>query len=311
MMTIHHNTFSFAHIYVYVLFLCVQVDLSDSTYTAAETAANIVHKYLTFYELDLGLNHVTRKISELVDDTSSLLLSVPGGESGPGGVVICAENRLYYRGIDGRILQLTYPRRFGLDTTEKGCMMETHTIHVQKGLFFILIQSEYGDIYKLSFTYEEDTVDEISLKYFDTIPLSSSLVVLKTGFLFTASQSANSYLYQFQGISEDDDVSAQSSSKTPDEISIFKPRQLTNLVLVDEIEQAAPILDMKVADLAKEYTPQVYTVNKTKQSNHIQQWNHSSSIFLISFFLSFLSVCFAFSYVVKDLVPHFVYFVMV
>jgi splicing factor 3B subunit 3 len=34
---------------------------------------------LTFYELDLGLNHVVRKWTEPVDNGANLLLMVPGG----------------------------------------------------------------------------------------------------------------------------------------------------------------------------------------------------------------------------------------
>lgn len=38
----------------------------------------------------------------------------------------------------------------------------------------------------------------------------------------------------------------------------FAPRQLRNLVLVDELESLSPILSCKVADLAGEDTPQLY-----------------------------------------------------
>ncbi len=35
---------------------------------------------LTFYELDLGLNHVVRKWSEPTDPRANLLVQVPGGQ---------------------------------------------------------------------------------------------------------------------------------------------------------------------------------------------------------------------------------------
>lgn len=54
-------------------------------------------KMLTFYELDLGLNHVTRKWSDTVDDTANLLIPVPGGSDGPGGVLVCSENFIVYK----------------------------------------------------------------------------------------------------------------------------------------------------------------------------------------------------------------------
>jgi len=51
---------------------------------------------LTFYELDLGLNHVTRKHAEEVDAGANMLLTVPGGDDGPGGVLVIAENFVSY-----------------------------------------------------------------------------------------------------------------------------------------------------------------------------------------------------------------------
>jgi splicing factor 3B subunit 3 len=47
----------------------------DSSGEAAQEA----QKHLTFYELDLGLNHVVRKWTEPVDNGANLLLMVPGG----------------------------------------------------------------------------------------------------------------------------------------------------------------------------------------------------------------------------------------
>ena len=58
-------------------------------------------------------------------------------------------------------------------------------------------QSEYGDLYKVSLEYNQKTVTELRVKYFDTIPRTISICVLKTGFLFAASEFGNHALYQF------------------------------------------------------------------------------------------------------------------
>jgi hypothetical protein len=57
-------------------------------------AAADIPKTLAFYELDLGLNHVVRKSSEEVSSTANLLITVPGGDAGPSGVLVCAENKI-------------------------------------------------------------------------------------------------------------------------------------------------------------------------------------------------------------------------
>lgn len=58
--------------------------MQDSTGEAASEA----QKHLTLYELDLGLNHVVRKYSEPIDNGANMLVPVPGGADGPGGVLV-------------------------------------------------------------------------------------------------------------------------------------------------------------------------------------------------------------------------------
>ena len=60
-------------------------------------AASQAQKHLTYYELDLGLNHVLRKWSEPIDNGGNLLVAVPGGGDGPGGVLVAADNFVIYR----------------------------------------------------------------------------------------------------------------------------------------------------------------------------------------------------------------------
>ena len=59
------------------------------------------------------------------------------------------------------------------------------------------MQSEFGDIYKVTLAYNNELVTEVKIKYFDTIPVCVSICVLKTGFLFAASEAGNHALYQF------------------------------------------------------------------------------------------------------------------
>ena len=63
--------------------------------------------------------------------------------------------------------------------------------HKTKSMFFFLLQTEQGDIFKVTLETDEEMVTEIKLKYFDTVPVATSLCVLKTGFLFVASEFGN------------------------------------------------------------------------------------------------------------------------
>ncbi len=44
--------------------------------------------------------------------------------------------------------------------------------HKQKDLFFVLLQSEHGDVYKVTLAYTNDSVERIDVHYFDTVPLA-------------------------------------------------------------------------------------------------------------------------------------------
>ena len=73
---------------------------------------------LTYYELDLGLNHVVRKWSEATDPHANLLVQVLGGQlassdrfDGPSGVLVCCEDHIIYRHVDVPQHRVPIPRR--------------------------------------------------------------------------------------------------------------------------------------------------------------------------------------------------------
>jgi len=103
-------------------------------------AASEAQKQLVLYELDLGLNHVIRKSSEPVDNGANLLIPVPGGEDGPGGVLVCAENYLIYM-KDGmpETIQAVIPRRNAL-RGDRGVLIVAWAKHQVKTMFFFLLQ---------------------------------------------------------------------------------------------------------------------------------------------------------------------------
>ncbi len=103
-------------------------------------AASEAQKQLVLYELDLGLNHVIRKSSEPVDNGANLLIPVPGGEDGPGGVLVCAENYLIYM-KDGmaETIQAVIPRRNTL-RGDRGVLIVAWAKHQVKTMFFFLLQ---------------------------------------------------------------------------------------------------------------------------------------------------------------------------
>jgi splicing factor 3B subunit 3 len=239
------------------IFATLEVDYADVDHDPTGKEFEALHKNLTFYELDLGLNHVVRKWSEPVDITANMLVAVPGGSDGPGGVLVMGENFVVWKNQGHQEVRAALPRRKILGE-ERSVLIVSATAHKQKDLFFILLQSEYGDIYKATLAWEEDNVSAIKINYFDTVPTSNAMCILKTGFLFVAAEFGNHFLFQFQSIGDEEEESTMDQDE--DEIPTFDPQPLKNLIAIDEIESLAPIMDFKVADMVKEETKQFLTL---------------------------------------------------
>lgn len=74
--------------------------------------ANELKQVLTYYELDLGVNHVVRKYSAPLEEKANMLITVPGGAEGPSGVLICSENYITYKNPgDQPDIRCPIPRR--------------------------------------------------------------------------------------------------------------------------------------------------------------------------------------------------------
>ncbi|KAK8930677.1 DNA damage-binding protein 1b [Platanthera zijinensis] len=250
------------------IFAAIELDYSEADQDSTGQAASEAQKHLTFYELDLGLNHVSRKWTEPIDNGANLLVTVPGGEDGPSGVLVCAENFVIYKNQGHPDVRAVIPRRADLPA-ERGVLIVSAATHRQKSMFFFLLQTEYGDIFKVTLDHKRDEqerihVMELKIKYFDTIPVTAAMCVLKTGFLFAASEFGNHALYQFQAIGDGDDVEASSSTLMETDEGFqpvfFQPRGLKNLVRIDHIASLMPIMDMKVLNLFEEETPQIFTL---------------------------------------------------
>lgn len=104
------------------------------------TSSDVFSKLLTFYELDLGLNHVVRKWSEPTDPRANLLVQVPGGQlassdrfDGPSGVLVCCEDHIIYRNMDGPQHRVPIPRRkHPLEDKERGLIIVAAVMHKMK-----------------------------------------------------------------------------------------------------------------------------------------------------------------------------------
>jgi splicing factor 3B subunit 3 len=247
-------------------FAALELDYTELDDDSTGEATLEAQKHLTIYELDLGINSCTRKNSEPIDNGSNILITVPGGFDGPGGVLVCSENIIYYRSTELKYeLRVLIPRRFNQPKNQSVLITCYSSFKNKKYGFFILLQSEFGDLYKLTLKYleESDKVVDMVVKYFDSIKPCISLCIMKTGYLFAASEFGNHMLYKFVGLGEGENIEVSISAMLDNYLKthkpvFFRPKDLSNLELVDEMSSLSPIIDMKIENILSEETPQIF-----------------------------------------------------
>jgi splicing factor 3B subunit 3 len=239
------------------MFACIEVDMGAELGEEGKPV-----KHLSWYELDLGLNHVSRKESKRTHDDAFQLVSVPGGDVGPGGVLVLCENAIVYQNTNQKPVQSGIPRREGTADSHK-VMITCVSAFVQRKprpMYFFLAQTEAGDVFKITLTVAKDEVTEINVSYFDTIPPCISMSILKSGFLFAAAEFGNHYLFQFLGLGEEQQI-CQVTNSDPVDFTFFTPRcPPVNLEIKDELPSLSPVLDMHVGNLSEEQSNQIYAL---------------------------------------------------
>ncbi|KAM5475209.1 pre-mRNA-splicing factor rse1 [Microsporum audouinii] len=274
------------------IFAALEVEYTEVDQDSTGQAYEETEKMLVYYELDLGLNHVVRKWADAVDRTASMLFQVPGGADGPSGVLVCAEDNIVYRHSNQDAFRVPIPRRRGpTENPERKRCITAGVMHKMRGAFFFLLQSEDGDLFKLTMEMVEDEneqatgeVKRLKLKYFDTVPLASSLCILKSGFLFVASETGNQHFYQFEKLGDDDDeiefISDDYSADLTEPLPpvYFRPRPAENLNLVESIASLNPLMSCSIANLTEEDAPQLYTLCGTGARSSFRTLKHGLEV---------------------------------
>ena len=132
--------------------------------------------------------------------------------------------------------------------------------------FFILLQTELGDLFKVTIEHQGEEMRNMKIKYFDTVPVATSLCILRAGFLYVGSEAGPAILYSFQKLGDDDDLPEYSSQDLPalgmSQVApappLFTPRPLENLVLTDEGVSLDPLLDARMLNPLFADTPQIF-----------------------------------------------------
>ena len=243
---------------------------AETPKTPIELDKSTLSKHLCYYELDQGLNNVVRKWSEPIVFDSQMIIPVPGGLDGPGGVLIFSPGRICYHRPGSKISASSNSLK--LPKSHEHCLLTAWSLVKTKSVFFFFIQFEGGDVFKLKF--EKET---FSLKYFDTLPVAIGMVVLRSGHLFLAAQNGPShYLYQITGLGDDetdqpeffsgDHIGNQDHNTSK---SILKHEALVNLAECDTLPHFGSVTCGNISNLGGEESPQIYLSHKENSGSYV------------------------------------------
>ena len=259
----------------------------------ATTNTSVIEKQLALYELDLGLNHVSRKWARTVHPSAACLAALPGGSDGPSGVLVGIEDGIEYHHPDiAEPVVCVVPRRVWDNHANGKPVLITHiVVHRQKKYkFFALAQSELGDVYKVGFEWNDDKrVQGLTVCVLDTLPCANSLNVSKAGMLFVAAEFGDHGLYQFERIDLPDAPTNVSQDLQQDKListtkaiqvaKTFTPGPLQNLRKLVTLDNPSPTTGVLVGELAgNEVSPQIYTLAGKGPTSSLRILRHGASV---------------------------------
>lgn len=279
------------------LFAALEVDYSEADTDPTGAAAANATKVLTYYELDLGLNHVVRRWSDVVDRRAHHLVQVPGAYNhtaerwdGPSGVLVCTEDYIVYRHQGQPEHRVPIPRRYNpveLAEERRGSMIVASVLHRMKGAFFFLVQNEEGDLFRVTVDHDEEDIAALRIKYFATVPVAASLCILRSGYLYVASEFGTQHLYAFQKLGDDDELpeyvsTAYENNGAPPAaappVPTFTPCALENILPMDELAALDPILDARVCNALGADAPQFYLACGRGARSTFRQLQHGLEV---------------------------------
>uniref|UniRef100_A0A6S8VTF1 DNA damage-binding protein 1 n=1 Tax=Chaetoceros debilis TaxID=122233 RepID=A0A6S8VTF1_9STRA len=267
-----------------------------------------IQKEVAYYELDLGLNHVSRRWATPAHPSACCMTPLHGGVEGPSGVLVGGEDYIEYvheGSTSASKIICAIPRR-ELHPPNKGILITKMTVHKQKkSKFFALAQSELGDVYKVSIFLDPNDKTQVtgmSISLLDTLPVANALNVSKLGMLFVPAEFGDHLLYQFERIDLGEDVPTCTSEQSLEGFKAsgvssddvygyfntanagklackFVPTVLQNLRRVYTMESLAPTTGVLVGELAgNEVSPQIYTLNGRGPRSSLRILRHGAAV---------------------------------
>ncbi|QLG74140.1 hypothetical protein HG535_0G00250 [Zygotorulaspora mrakii] len=234
-------------------FASIEIDTADN---------NEVH--LVFYVLDLGLNHIVKRADFKIETSANFIMGLPSlSKYGISSLNSATKESAYDEddinpfvliGFDDYILvkdmngfynlKVQIPKR--KSQLKLKVSIIAHALQTLKKDFFVLLQSNTGDLFKFKVFPEKSDGNrpQISISYFDSIPLAESLHIFKNGYLFANSEYCHNYLFQFESLGEEEERTGNvvTSLEPTKKLNLEQSDTLRNLRVVQKMKNLNPLL---------------------------------------------------------------------
>ena len=158
-----------------------------------EKVAKTGMKKLAIYEIDTGINSVLRKAEIDILGSAFHLVQIPGKLFDcPGGVFVCCQGAVQYVTNEGDVTLIPLPMRKGHDLP---IIIASATFR-KENQWFALLQNQFGDL----LIAQSGENGEIEISYFDTVPIATSLVILRQGVLAVFAESGKHCFYYITSV---------------------------------------------------------------------------------------------------------------
>lgn len=273
-------------------FAALEVEYTELESDEIGDAYKYREKNLSFYTVDLGLNHVVKSWSDTVDYTANKVFGLPGGVNGPSGVIVCALGRIYYRHSKFPSFSVQIPRRVGpCEDPDRDRIIVAGTVHINRSRadFFYLLQTEDGDVFKLTMNYEDDSKVPASmdLRYYETLPVASQLLLIRKGYLCVNAESGPTKIYHVDDLAEDPEVEPENVFSSVDvptdpntklEPSKFQHRGLRYVTYMIDMPAMHPLIKTRVDNIIGDDASQILSVQGSGNQSSFKLIRHGQSV---------------------------------
>ncbi|KAJ3432517.1 splicing factor 3b subunit [Anaeramoeba flamelloides] len=233
-------------------FFTIEIDCRNSIGTT-----NLVE-----YQIGNQFQNIIEKKRTKIDKTSNLIINVPSKEdlSIDRGVLICSQGKInYFNESQKEQKVINIPIRENCKQLKKCqtlncgiyCFYEKYENKSIKYNF--LLQNDLGDLYKLILIFDaNNSINNLTISYFDTIPISTNLIIIGKNYLFSSSNFSTHFYYKIK--KWDNQIENEIYKTNEEETSMYKFNDdLKQLNLINDLANISPLIDCQISQIESQY----------------------------------------------------------